>query len=120
MHAKIGVGRKINLCPQETFRHFLSIDIHQERPFPTAATMKGYPLNQIVNSETFYLSVRQVAQRLDVSKDTIWRWCRKGEFPAGVKLSGGCTRWRLAEIEEHVKTKECSFVECFDFYQLAA
>ena len=33
-----------------------------------------------------YLSVDQVALRYNVSKDSIWRWKRKGDFPAPVKL----------------------------------
>lgn len=40
-----------------------------------------------------YLSVKSVAQRFDVSVNTIWRWVRNGEFPAPVKFSG-TTRWR--------------------------
>ncbi len=40
-----------------------------------------------------YLSVKSVAQRFDVSVNTIWRWARNGKFPAPVKFSG-TTRWR--------------------------
>jgi prophage regulatory protein len=47
-----------------------------------------------------YLSVEQVAIRFGVSKDSIWRWRRDGEFPAPVKLDGRTTRWRLADIED--------------------
>jgi prophage regulatory protein len=111
---------KINLCPQETFRHFLPIDIHQERPFPTAATMKGYLLNQIVNSETFYLSVQQVAARYGVADATIWRWKREGKFPRPFKLSEGCTRWRLADIEDHDAKLEMCFAERLDYFGIAA
>ena len=41
------------------------------------------------SAENLYLSVDQVAQRFNVSKDSIWRWKRNGEFPKPFKL-GGC------------------------------
>ena len=60
-----------------------------------------------------YLSVRHVADRLDVSPNTIWRWTSSNpEFPKPVKLGPGCTRWRLREarhlaiarLAEHART----------------
>lgn len=48
---------------------------------------------------TFYLTVNDVATRLSVSKDTIWRWARLGTSPEAVRLSAGVTRWRLTDIE---------------------
>lgn len=61
-------------------------------------------------SETLYLSVDQVAKRFDVSKDSIWRWKRKGDFPKPVKLGGSTTRWRLSDIERWEAELRCSFV----------
>ena len=47
-----------------------------------------------------YLSDRQLGDRFNVSRQTIWRWHRKDpNFPRAVELSPGCTRWKLAEIE---------------------
>lgn len=51
-------------------------------------------------TENLYLSVNQVATRFGVSKDSIWRWRRDGDFPAPVKLGGHTTRWRMSDIEE--------------------
>lgn len=62
-----------------------------------------------------YLSVEQVAKRFNVSKDSIWRWKRNGEFPTAVKLGGTTTRWRLADIEEYESQLVCGLVTCFDF-----
>lgn len=45
-----------------------------------------------------YLSDRQVSGRYSVSRATLWRWLGRG-FPKPVKLSPGCTRWRLSDIE---------------------
>lgn len=47
-----------------------------------------------------YLSDTQVAARFSVSRATVWRWIRSSEFPQPVKLSPGCTRWRLADVEK--------------------
>ncbi len=65
-------------------------------------------------SNSLYLSVEQVAQRFNVSKDTIWRWKRKSEFPKPVKLGGTTTRWRLADIEEWEGRLACGLITCLD------
>ncbi len=59
-----------------------------------------------------YLNVEQVAQRLCVSKDSIWRWVREQNFPKPVKLSGRTTRWRLSDILDWEGTLRTSF--CFN------
>ena len=48
---------------------------------------------------TTYLTDKQVAARYGVNKSTIWRWVEKGRFSKPVKLSPGCTRWRLSDVE---------------------
>ncbi len=54
-----------------------------------------------IEPQTLYLSVQQVAERYNVSTDTIWRWVRKGAFPKRYRLGGGTTRWRMADLIEH-------------------
>jgi prophage regulatory protein len=66
-------------------------------------------MNANPSSENIYLSVTQVAERFGVSTDSIWRWKRKGEFPAAVRIGANCTRWRLSDIVDH----ESSFVAAF-------
>ena len=46
-----------------------------------------------------YLNVGEVADMIDVSIDTIWRWTRNGSFPAPIKLGARTTRWTLSEIQ---------------------
>jgi len=53
-----------------------------------------------------YLSDKQVAQRYGVSRISIWRWHREGDFPQPVSLSPGCTRWKLSDIEAWEKSRE--------------
>lgn len=52
-----------------------------------------------VSSSKTYLSVRHVADRFDVSPNSIWRWTANNpEFPKPIKLGPGCTRWRLSDL----------------------
>ncbi len=47
-----------------------------------------------------YLTDRQLGARWGVHHLTIRRWQRTDpEFPRPVKLTPGCTRWKLSEIE---------------------
>lgn len=47
-----------------------------------------------------YLSDRQIGKRFGVHHLTPRRWVREDPaFPRPVKLSPGCTRWKLSEIE---------------------
>lgn len=46
-----------------------------------------------------YLTDTALAARFSVSRATPWRWAKEGNFPQPVKLSPGCTRWRLSDVE---------------------
>lgn len=47
-----------------------------------------------------YLADKDLANRLAISRQTIWRLVKADpKFPKPVKLSAGCTRWRLSEVE---------------------
>jgi prophage regulatory protein len=67
-----------------------------------------------MSHENHYLSVDQVAARFDVSKDTIWRWKREGDFPPPVKLGGNTSRWRLSHIEEWEGQRPCCMITHLD------
>ncbi|MDF3607914.1 AlpA family phage regulatory protein [Paracoccus sp. DMF-8] len=46
-----------------------------------------------------YLSVKKVAERYGENPATVWRRLQNNPaFPRPVKLSPGCTRWRLADL----------------------
>ncbi|GHB24491.1 hypothetical protein GCM10007094_10670 [Pseudovibrio japonicus] len=48
----------------------------------------------------YYLSDKELSARWGVARPTIWRWHRqKPNFPKCIKLTEGCSRWRLSEIE---------------------
>lgn len=40
---------------------------------------------------------------LPYSASTIWRKCRRGEFPAPFKVSSGITAWRVGDIRTYLK-----------------
>lgn len=47
-----------------------------------------------------YLSDKRIAERYGVHRATPWDWLKSDPtFPKPIKLSPGCTRWKLAEIE---------------------
>ena len=47
-----------------------------------------------------YLTDRQVAKRFGVSRASIWRWMKEEGFPTPLRLTAGCTRWRLEDVEK--------------------
>lgn len=47
-----------------------------------------------------YITDLQVSARYGVNRATPWRWAKsRSDFPKPIRLSPGCTRWKLAEIE---------------------
>lgn len=47
-----------------------------------------------------YLSDKQAAARYSVRRETVWKWARElPDFPKPIKLSPGCARWRVADLE---------------------
>lgn len=45
-----------------------------------------------------YVSDRDLAERYSKARGTIWRWPQTIGFPNPIKLSPGCTRWRMSEV----------------------
>jgi prophage regulatory protein len=74
----------------------------------------------ITEFEASFLTVEQVAAHYKVSAASIWRWKREGDFPAPFNVGRGCTRWRLADIENYDANLETCFVERLDFFGAAA
>lgn len=48
-----------------------------------------------------YLTVKEVADRFNVSTASIYRWIRERDFPRPLKIGAGTVRWRLSDIEEY-------------------
>jgi prophage regulatory protein len=83
-------------CKNPEFKH---ISYRQPEHFDASGTRR-------VGTEIELSTLRTFA----VSKDTIWRWRREGEFPKPVKLGKKITRWRLNDIEDWEATCPFGFV----------
>lgn len=55
-----------------------------------------------------YFSDKHLSERYDVSRATIWRWVREGKFPSPVRITKGCTRWKLSDVEAWEADQEVS------------
>lgn len=54
-----------------------------------------------------YISDKDIAARYSVTRFAVWKWARENpDFPQPYRLSGKCTRWRLAEIEEWESSRQ--------------
>ena len=62
--------------------------------------------HSIAEPKSPYLSDSQIANRYGVSRQTTWRWAATDpSFPKPIKLSAGCTRFKLSELETWESTK---------------
>ena len=51
------------------------------------------------------MRIRRVTEKTGLAASSIWRLARKGEFPAPVRLSPGCTAWFEHEIDAWLDAK---------------
>lgn len=57
-------------------------------------------LPQEVTQASPFLSDKQIAKYYGVTRVTVWRWAANDPtFPKPIKLSPGCTRWKLSDLE---------------------
>lgn len=49
------------------------------------------------------LDQKTVCKHLQVTNRTIQRWIRDGNFPPPVRLSPRCLRWRVEDVETHLR-----------------
>ncbi|WP_439156064.1 helix-turn-helix transcriptional regulator [Yoonia sp.] len=66
------------------------------------------------SSDNTYLSVGQLAERFACSVDSIYRWKREGDFPKGIKLGPGTTRWLLRDIEDWESSRPTCLITHID------
>ena len=46
-----------------------------------------------------YLTDRQVAERYGINRATVWSWVKKAKMPEPVRLTPGCARWSVGDLE---------------------
>lgn len=47
-----------------------------------------------------FIRQAQVLRSIPVSRSTLWRWVRAGDFPAPVKLSVQVSAWRVSDVRQ--------------------
>lgn len=60
----------------------------------------SYNPPQAPQAEDRLISDKEVAHLLGASRSWPWKLVQEGRFPAPIKLSPRCTRWRLSEVKE--------------------
>lgn len=48
-----------------------------------------------------FVTARDVAELLCVSRRTVWRWTAAGRLPAPVRVGARCTRWRVSDLQRY-------------------
>lgn len=51
------------------------------------------------------LRTDEVAERLGVSRTTLWRWEREGDFPDRIKLGPNSVGWRESDLEDWLEQR---------------
>ena len=57
------------------------------------------------NNPDKIIRIKEVLEMSGLSRTTLWRMERKGEFPKRLPLSAGSVGWRYSEIEEWVNSR---------------
>ena len=55
--------------------------------------------------EPIWVNDKKLANYFDVSRATIWRWVKTGKLPQPVRITPGCSRWRLSEVKERMSSE---------------
>ena len=50
-----------------------------------------------------YISIKEIAKKLNVSVATAWNYAKREDFPKKIKFSHKCTRWEEKEVEKWIK-----------------
>jgi len=51
-----------------------------------------------------YVRLKQILDRIPVSKSTWWQWCKDGKAPQPIKLSVRTTVWLESEIDDFLES----------------
>ena len=62
-------------------------------------------MQESVYQELQFYRVRDLQDKLRISKATVWSWVKLNTFPSPIKLGKGITVWRKSDIDAWVKSK---------------
>lgn len=54
---------------------------------------------ELIEVKPKYVTGEFLQDRYGITSWALWDWCRKGNFPKGVKLGSRTMRWRLEDVE---------------------
>ncbi len=52
-----------------------------------------------------FYRISQLQERFNISRSSIWSWCKQGKFPKPIKLGENCTAWNAEDINKWVEQK---------------
>jgi prophage regulatory protein len=61
------------------------------------------------------LRIDRVEDKVGLSRSTIWRLRRNGDFPEAVPIHGSCIAWSEAELDEWIQRRKGRRVPAFSF-----
>lgn len=62
-------------------------------------------MNDEITQLDSYVSAKQLAKTLGLSKSGFYNLCKSGLFPKGIRL-GSSRRWQLSEVKNWLDTKK--------------
>lgn len=70
-----------------------------------------------MDTDLCLLRETRVLARVDISRRTLWRWIKKGLFPAPVAVGPNAVRWRSDELDEWLEGRKPGLVRRPDLGQ---
>jgi prophage regulatory protein len=58
--------------------------------------------------DSYYLTRQQVEKLFQVSRPTLYRWMKEGNFPKNIKLGANMVRWKTSDLEAWIAEREAA------------
>ena len=55
-----------------------------------------------------YQTRQQVEKLIKVSRPTLYRWMKEGNFPKNIKLGANLVRWKTSDLEAWIAEREAA------------
>jgi predicted DNA-binding transcriptional regulator AlpA len=72
---------------------------------PSSSSLSCDARSAGAGNPTRILRVKEVVQRIGVSRTTLWRLERRGDFPARRQISPGAVGWLETEVESWINQR---------------
>ncbi len=71
-----------------------------QRKKSTSVTASATGFNDL--SDSAFVGVGTVSDLFGISVPSAWRWTREGLLPKTVRITPGCTRWRVGDLRKRL------------------